>query len=80
MSIVLKTFSLQFFHTETIMGQRFDCEMATPSLTWCLVFLLELGSVNSLSLLSGIDGNGEDPEENQAQRDAQSGIQLKERS
>jgi hypothetical protein len=28
--------------------------MATPSLTWCLVFLLEMGSIRSLSLLLGI--------------------------
>ena len=36
------------------MGQRCDCGMATPSLTWCPVFLLEVGSISSLSLLSGI--------------------------
>ena len=36
------------------MGQRCDCGMATPSLTWCPVFLLEVGSISSLSLLLGI--------------------------
>ena len=36
------------------MGQRCDCGMATPSLTWCPVFLLEVGSISSLSLLSDI--------------------------
>jgi hypothetical protein len=30
------------------MGQRCDCGMATPCLTWCHVFLLEVGSINSL--------------------------------
>jgi hypothetical protein len=34
--------SLQFFQTGTIMGQRCDCGMTTPSLTWCPVLLLEL--------------------------------------
>ena len=46
--------SLQFFQTGTIMDQSFDCGMATPSLTWCPVFLLEVGSISSLSLLLGI--------------------------
>jgi hypothetical protein len=36
------------------MGQSCDCGMATPSLTWRPVFLLEVGSINSLSLPSGI--------------------------
>jgi hypothetical protein len=35
------------------MGQRCDCGMATPSLAWCPVRLLEVGSISSLSLLSG---------------------------
>jgi hypothetical protein len=34
------------------MDQRCDCGMVTPFLTWCSVFLLEMGSINSLSLLS----------------------------
>jgi hypothetical protein len=46
--------SLWFFQTGRIMGQKCDCWMRTPSLTWCPVFLLELGSVSSLSLLLGI--------------------------
>jgi hypothetical protein len=33
------------------MGESFDCGMATPSLIWCPVFLLEVGSISSLSLL-----------------------------
>jgi hypothetical protein len=36
------------------MGQSFDCGMVTPSLTWCPDFLVEMSSVSSLSLLSGI--------------------------
>jgi hypothetical protein len=36
------------------MGQRCDCGMATPSLTSCPVFLLEVISRSSLSLLMGI--------------------------
>jgi hypothetical protein len=36
------------------MGQRCDCAMATPSLIWCPVFLLEVGSISSLSPLLGI--------------------------
>jgi hypothetical protein len=36
------------------MGQRCVCRMATPSLSWCPVFLQEVGSISSLSLLSGI--------------------------
>jgi hypothetical protein len=36
------------------MGQRCDCGMATPSLTWCPAFLLEVGSISFLSVLSGI--------------------------
>ena len=32
---------LQFSQTGTIMSLSFYCEMATPSLTWCPVFLLE---------------------------------------
>jgi hypothetical protein len=37
------------------MGQRYDCGMATPFLlTWCPVFLLEVGSMSYLSLLFGI--------------------------
>jgi hypothetical protein len=46
--------SLQFFQTGTIMGQRFDCGMATPSPTWYPVFLLVVGSISSLSLLLAI--------------------------
>jgi hypothetical protein len=36
------------------MGQSCYCGMATPFLTWCPVFLLEVGSISSHSLLSGI--------------------------
>ena len=36
------------------MGWRWDCGMETPSLTWCPIFLLEVGSISSLFLLSGI--------------------------
>jgi hypothetical protein len=36
------------------MGQSCDCGMVTPSLTWCSVFQLEVGSIDSLFLLSGI--------------------------
>jgi hypothetical protein len=36
------------------MGHSCDCRMATPSLTWCSVFLLEVGFISSLSLLTGI--------------------------
>jgi hypothetical protein len=36
---------LQFLLTGTIMGQSFDCGIATPSLTWCSVFLLKVGSI-----------------------------------
>ena len=36
------------------MGQGFDCGMANPSLIRCPVFLLEVGSISSLSLLSDI--------------------------
>jgi hypothetical protein len=36
------------------MGQSCDCGMATPYLTWCPVFLLEVGSISSLSLPLGI--------------------------
>jgi hypothetical protein len=46
--------SLQFFQKETIMSQRYDCGIAIPSFTWCPVVLLEVGSISSLSLLSGI--------------------------
>lgn len=35
------------------MGQRCDCGTATTSLTWCPVFLLEVGSISSLSQLMG---------------------------
>ena len=35
------------------MGQRCECGMATSSLTWCPVFLLEVGSISFLSLLLG---------------------------
>jgi hypothetical protein len=45
---------LKFFQTETIMGQSFDCGLANPSLTWCPAFLLKVGSISSLFLLSGI--------------------------
>jgi hypothetical protein len=45
---------LQLFQTETIMGQSFDCGKATLSTTWCPVFLLEVGSTSSLSVLQGI--------------------------
>ena len=46
--------SLQFFQIGIIMCQSFDCGMANPSLTWCPVFLLEVGYIKSLSLLSVI--------------------------
>jgi hypothetical protein len=46
--------SLQFFQTETNMGQGFDCGTATPSLTWRPVFLLKVGSISSLSPMKGI--------------------------
>jgi hypothetical protein len=46
--------SPQFFQRATVMSQTFDCGMATPSLTWCPVFLLEVGSIRPLSLLLGI--------------------------
>jgi hypothetical protein len=36
------------------MGQRCDCGMPTPFLTWCPVYLLEVSSISSLSLLWGI--------------------------
>jgi hypothetical protein len=36
------------------MRQSYDCGMALPSFTWCPVFLLEVGSISFLSLLSGI--------------------------
>ena len=45
---------LQFFHTGTTMGQCFDCGMATTSLIWWPIFLLEVSSISSLSLLSDI--------------------------
>ena len=35
------------------MGQRYHCGMATSSLTWCPVFLLEVGFISLLSLLLG---------------------------
>jgi hypothetical protein len=38
-------------------AQRCHCGMETPSLTLCLVFLLEVGSISSLSLLLGISSN-----------------------
>ena len=41
---------LQFFQTRKIMGQSFDCGMATPSLICCPLFLLEVGSISALSL------------------------------
>jgi hypothetical protein len=43
--------SLQFFQTGTIMGQSFDCEIVSPSLTWFPVFLLEVESTSSFSPL-----------------------------
>jgi hypothetical protein len=36
------------------MGQRCDCRIATPFLTWCTIFLLEVGSTGFLSLLLDI--------------------------
>ena len=33
------------------MGQRFNCSIAQLSLIWCPIFLIELGSANSLSLM-----------------------------
>jgi hypothetical protein len=36
------------------MGQRCDSGMATPSFAWCPVFLLAVGSISYLYLLSGI--------------------------
>jgi hypothetical protein len=44
--------SLYFFQTGKIMGQRCDWGIAT--LSWYPVFLLEVFSISSLSLLSGI--------------------------
>jgi hypothetical protein len=46
--------SLYFFQTGTIIGGSYDCGMATPFLIWCPVFLLEVSSISSLSLLLGI--------------------------
>jgi hypothetical protein len=46
--------SLQFFQTGANMGQSFDYGMATPSLIWCPVFPLDVGSVSSLSFLCDI--------------------------
>jgi hypothetical protein len=48
--------SLQFFQTGIIMGlvKSFDYQTATSSFYWCPVFLLEVGSISSLSLVSGI--------------------------
>ena len=43
--------SLQFFQIGTIMDQSFDCGMSTPFLIWCPIFLLEVDSLRSLSLL-----------------------------
>jgi hypothetical protein len=43
--------SLQFFQTGTIMGQSCSCGMTAPSFTWCSVFLMEVGSISSFSLL-----------------------------
>jgi hypothetical protein len=40
--------SLYFFQRGIIMGQSCDCSMATPSLTWCPISLLEVGSIISL--------------------------------
>jgi hypothetical protein len=42
----------------TIMGQSFDCGIATTSLTWYPVFLLEVDSISFLSLLSGFSSKG----------------------
>ena len=36
------------------MNQSCDCGVATPSLTWWLVFQLVVGSISSFSILSGI--------------------------
>jgi hypothetical protein len=36
------------------MGQRCDCGMATPSLIWCLIILLAVGSITYLSFLYNI--------------------------
>jgi hypothetical protein len=44
--------SLQFFQTRTLMGQTFNYEMTTPSITWCTIFLL-VGCISSISILSG---------------------------
>jgi hypothetical protein len=46
--------TLQHFQTGTIMSQRCGWRMATPSLNWCPVFLLEVGPISSLSPMSGI--------------------------
>lgn len=40
--------SLKFFKRRTNMGQSFDFWMATLSLTWCSVFLMEVDSRSSL--------------------------------
>ena len=43
-----------FFQTGTTMVRDVTVGCQTPSLTWCPVFLLEVVSLSSLSLLSGI--------------------------
>jgi hypothetical protein len=55
--VPLHSHPYKFFPTGTIMGESCDCGMATQSLTWCSFFLLEVGSVSSLSLLSCISSN-----------------------
>jgi hypothetical protein len=40
--------SLQFFQTGTIIGRSFNFGIATPSLPWCPVFLLEVGTISYL--------------------------------
>jgi hypothetical protein len=39
------------------MGQICDCGIGTPSLTWCPIFLLEMGSISSFSIMLGISSN-----------------------
>ena len=43
--------SMLFFQIGTIIGQRCECGIATLSLIWSSVFMLEVGSISSYSLL-----------------------------
>jgi hypothetical protein len=46
--------SLYFLQKGTSMDQRCNCAMANPSHSWYPVFMLEVGSISSLFLLSSI--------------------------